>query len=145
MRRNKRVWILLAAVVLLVVAGALGFRQWRKAPVRVSSLCALDGWEYVVQVYYLDDTSARLMALDVEPLVEVLRETSLTYAAAEVDQTGPRYSIDVNRGEAVCEMVVFENGTVLYLNAAQTPHVFWRTEDDSLYRAVEALVTEPTE
>ena len=106
MRRNKRVWILLAAVVLLVVAGALGFRQWRKAPVRVSSLCALDDWEYVVQVYYLDDTSARLMALDVEPLVEVLRETSLTYAAAEVDQTGPRYSID---------------------------------------RAVEALVTEPTE
>ena len=53
--------------------------------------------------------------------------------------------VSLSEDEAVCEMVVFENGTVLYLNAAQTPHVFWRTEDDSLYRAVEALVTEPTE
>ena len=76
---------------------------------------------------------------------QLVRSPGVFYASTKVDQTGPRYSIDVNRGEAVCEMVVFENGTVLYLNAAQTPHVFWRAEDDSLYRAVEALVTEPTE
>lgn len=140
MRRNKRVWILLAAVVILVVAGALGFRHWRKAPVHVSSLCALDNWEYVIQVYYLDNTTARLMDLELEPLVDVLRQTSLYYAT-EVDQSGPRYSIDVNRGESGCEMIVFENGAVLYLNAAQTPHVFWRAEGDSLYRAIDALVT----
>lgn len=144
MRRNKRLWVLAAALIILVVAGALGLRQWRKAPVRVSSLCALDEWKYVVQVYYLDDTSARLVELEVEPLVELLRGTSLYYAG-KVDQTGPRYSIDVNRGNTVCEMVVFENGTVLYLNAAQTPHVYWKAADDSLYRAVAALVTEPTE
>lgn len=139
MRRNKRVWVLLAAVVILVVAGALGIRQWRQQPVRVSSICALDDWKYVIQVYYLDDTTARLMDLELDPLVEVLRGTSLHYAT-EVDQTGPRYSIDINRGESGCEMIVFENGAVLYLNAAQTPHVFWRAEDDSLYRAVDALV-----